>query len=77
MNNIEEILQKYIDPHCFLNHNCQETVKDAMKEYAEYYAKRYLEKFLADSEPVYDITGETFLGYSTPYLETFKLPEHE
>lgn len=52
------------------------SVEAAMKEYAEYYAQLCLKKFKLECEPVYDMQGE-FVGYEQPYLETFKLPEHE
>lgn len=52
------------------------SIERIMKEYAEWYAHKCLEKFEKDSDPVYDMQGD-FLGYSTPYLENFKLPEHE
>jgi hypothetical protein len=30
--NLEEIMQKHVDPHCFLKKGCYESVIEAMKE---------------------------------------------
>jgi hypothetical protein len=74
MSKIGELIKKY---DIFLSFECDENeIVLMMKEYAEWYARKCLEKFEKDSDPAYDMQGY-FVGYSTPYLETFKLPEHE
>jgi CO dehydrogenase/acetyl-CoA synthase delta subunit len=75
MSKIDELIESKVDPHVF-KINGYEALSDVMKEYAEWYARKCLEKFEKDGVSVYDMQGD-FLGYSTPYLETFKLPEHE
>ncbi len=75
MSKIDELIESKVDPHVF-KINGYEALSDVMKEYAEWYARKCLEKFEIDSDPAYDMQGY-FVGYSTPHLETFKLPEHE
>ena len=46
----EEIMQKHIDPHCFLKDKCYEACIDAMIDFAKYHVEKYKEYILREGD---------------------------
>lgn len=78
MTKIEELIQEHIDPHVFKGIAGYYALEDAMKEYAEYYAKKCLEISIENAIYRTDGYGNT----STKFIDkdsilNIILPEHE
>ena len=72
MNKIEELIEKYEKYEGLCD---TESVKDAMKEYAEYYAKECLEIAATKAQIYYDVGGYHFIDSDS--ILNIQLPKHE
>jgi len=75
MNKIEELIQKHVDPHVFIKG--YEGLEEAMKEYAEYYARKVLEVAIREANVIDVSWGAGECEVDPDSIINIKLPEHE